>query len=270
MDVKTLLGHRDSAKASMSINAICFTPDEKRMLSAADDGTVRVWDTSSGAELGVLGNHEGSVNDLALLSDGKTLVSLDQSDRIRLWNVDSPLTVGIGQSSRADWKRNAMASQGMRIAATRGSDIVVCRIANRRLQAEHALRHAGSNPNSRVASVCLSPDGQTLAAGGDFGELEFWNVQYGTKISSLTAHPGESVGHLAFLGRGEVLATVGGAGVVGNAYLWDVRTVARLAAIPGHRGPIQGIAPSADGRRFATLGGEDKSIIVWDYDQARE
>ena len=36
-----------------------FSPDGARIVSGADDNTVRVWDASSGAELLVLRGHEG-------------------------------------------------------------------------------------------------------------------------------------------------------------------------------------------------------------------
>jgi WD40 repeat protein len=47
-----------------------------------------------------------------------------------------------------------------------------------------------------------------------------------------------------------------------TAYLWDARTVRRLAALREHRGPVLSLAFSPDARTLAS-GGEDGRIVLW-------
>jgi WD40 repeat protein len=263
--VKTLLGHRKTGDLYAMINAVCFTPDEARMLTAGDDGTVRVWDTATGKELRTIGNRQGKFKGLVLLSDGKTLVTADDSGTMQMWDMNSGVSGASVSVSGEAQNRIAATAQGVRLAAMQQNEVVLYRVTDNGMQREHAFQHSKSQPHSRLASVCFSPDGQTLVGGGDLGELEFWNVEEKRMTRMMTAHPSEAVMDLAFLGQGEVLATAGGAGIAGRAYFWDSKSAARLAEIPGHKGPVRGIAASADGRRFATLGTEDKSIIVWQY-----
>ena len=50
---------------SGKINTIAFSPDDSRLLTAAADGTLRLWDTASGASLLRLGSGRGSVDSAA-------------------------------------------------------------------------------------------------------------------------------------------------------------------------------------------------------------
>ena len=63
---------RDTAAGSI---AIAFGPDGTRMASASADGTVRVWDTSTGKPIVVFSGHEGVVNGVAFHPDGHRIAS---------------------------------------------------------------------------------------------------------------------------------------------------------------------------------------------------
>src|SRR5512139_2166254 len=65
---RTLVGHRDQAWD------VAFAPDGRTLASASPDGTVRVWDAATGAELASL-LHPAGVTSLAWAPDGRTLAS---------------------------------------------------------------------------------------------------------------------------------------------------------------------------------------------------
>src|SRR5262249_13933566 len=52
-----------------------------------EDGTVRLWETDTGTEIGVLEGHRGAVVALAFLPDGKGLVSGGTDTTALLWDV---------------------------------------------------------------------------------------------------------------------------------------------------------------------------------------
>src|SRR5262249_29757588 len=56
------------------INAMVLPPDGKAVLTAGGDGTVRVWDVSTGKELRRFGAFRSAVQSIALSPDGKRLV----------------------------------------------------------------------------------------------------------------------------------------------------------------------------------------------------
>jgi WD40 repeat protein len=47
-----------------------------------------------------------------------------------------------------------------------------------------------------------------------------------------------------------------------TARVWDGKTFAEVAVLPGHDGPVASVAVSADGARIAT-GSYDKTVRVW-------
>ena len=57
------------------LNSLAFLPGDRRLVSAAEDGSVRVWDVTSGGQLAQLAGHTGPVNRLALSPDGACLAS---------------------------------------------------------------------------------------------------------------------------------------------------------------------------------------------------
>jgi WD40 repeat protein len=75
--------------AECAVLSVAITPDGRRIVSGSDDETVRVWDTSSGAQLAVLRGHEGRVECVAVTPDGGRIVSGSRDKTVRVWDANS-------------------------------------------------------------------------------------------------------------------------------------------------------------------------------------
>jgi WD40 repeat protein len=65
-----------------------FSPDSRRLVTASDDGTARVWDVGTGALLQVLVEPSGeSINTAWFSSDGKLVVTASNDGTSRIWNA---------------------------------------------------------------------------------------------------------------------------------------------------------------------------------------
>ena len=65
-----------------------------RVFSGSHDGTVRIWDPTTGKQMRQVPAHRGTVNALALSPDGQTLASGHDDGSISLWRLPTLELVG--------------------------------------------------------------------------------------------------------------------------------------------------------------------------------
>ncbi|RTL68368.1 MAG: TIR domain-containing protein, partial [Hyphomicrobiales bacterium] len=77
-----LCGHRGSVAIA------AFSPDGRRIVTASDDNTARVWDVERGSEIATLKGHEGPVQSAAFSPDGRRIVTASYDNTARVWDVE--------------------------------------------------------------------------------------------------------------------------------------------------------------------------------------
>src|SRR5204862_29931 len=68
---------------------VAYSPNGKRLASASQDGTVKVWDVETRRELRTYTGHTEMVRAVAFSPDGKLIASAGGDKDIRLWEADT-------------------------------------------------------------------------------------------------------------------------------------------------------------------------------------
>ncbi|MBD2426104.1 AAA family ATPase [Phormidium sp. FACHB-1136] len=109
-----------------------------------------------------------------------------------------------------------------------------------------------------VLSVAISPDGETIISGGDFGVVRLWNRSGQSLGQIITGHDG-AVNSVAISSDGE---TVVSGGDDGTMRLWSLSGQSLGQPIIGHDGAVNSVAISSNGETVIS-GGDDGTVRLW-------
>ena len=110
-----------------------------------------------------------------------------------------------------------------------------------------------------VERMSFSPDGRTLATGGNDNTLRLWDVSAQMEIGTLEGHTG-GPDIIFFSPDGRTLASRDDDKTL---RLWDVETQTQIHTLEGHTGTVESVSFSPDGRTLAS-GGQDNIVRLWD------
>jgi hypothetical protein len=98
-----------------------FSPDGRKLLTGLSNGTLRLVDAASGAELAVLRGHEGPVGCGRFSPDGQKVITASDDHTARLWDAASGAELAVLRGHEGP-VRHATFSPDGRKAFTRSSD----------------------------------------------------------------------------------------------------------------------------------------------------
>jgi RNA polymerase sigma factor (sigma-70 family) len=227
-------------------NVRCALSADSSLLATCHSGkdtVFRLWDLRTGKELrSFKGTNPRWVNCLSFTRDGKTLLAAGHhtvgfdvatGKELFAWRLKplpntsgGRLVVGgrvLTEDDEIAWRAVAVSPDGA---------LVAC------------ILTAGGFSHAKVAdriALCDARTGKFLRRWGDSGKPAPWGEQ------------------ILFSPDGRLLASSDGDAV----HLWEVATGKVICTLRGHRGQIQSLAFSANGRRLAS-GSPDSTVLLWD------
>ncbi len=246
---------RNLKKHDAVIRDVALRTDGLMAASASDDGTVKLWQRNIYLLIPLYG-HEDTIWDLATSPDGKFIASVGDS-HLRLWQANGKM-----------WQKVGSSDQGIRAVAFSPDSQIVAISKNARIElwdlkdiqkSPTQPRTVFTGHQAAVYAIAVSPDGQTIASGGDDKTIKLWHPD-GKLLQSIVAH-NERIWKIAFTPDGQAIAS---ASEDGTVKLWQ--TDGTLLATLNHQGgAVWGVAISPQGDLIASSSRDD-TVKLWKLD----
>ncbi|MGH9846115.1 MAG: WD40 repeat domain-containing protein [Blastocatellia bacterium] len=212
---------------------LAFSPDGKWFVSGGGDGMIKIWDARTGALKRTLNGHSLEVTSVVISPDGKRLASATGGVHWR--DKSAPPASGEPVHELKLWE----VETGKPLRTLTGF-------------------------KKGISAIVFSPDGRTVAGGGDDKSVRFWNAETGEPERELKG-ASASITCLAFAPDGRSLA----AGALDKQIrVWDAQTGALKQTLSGHENNVACVAFSPDGKMIAS-GDASSAAKLWEAGSGR-
>lgn len=215
---------------SRKVSDAAFHNDDKHVAIGQQDGTIQVWDTSTGKEVARLMHeqtqrfHPGETY-VAYTLDGKLLLSSRAGGMARVWEAAT------GKPIR-DFEWNP---------------------------------DAGGMFGSPTVALATTFDGKRAAISGSGGRTVLWDLEANRPVYAFNAHINEHLSTAAVFSR-DCRQLLHGVETAGTVVVWDMATqkeLRRLESPPGFEATVTSVACSPNGK-IAAAGLANHRIHLWE------
>ena len=274
----TLRGHKNR------VSALAFSPDGKTLITGSYGGSIRAWDTTIGSKRFTSLGHFGNALGLVFPETGSTLTSVHLTPnwsgvQLKNWDVSTGNQLSI-HFLHTNGAFGTISPDGKTIITDDYWEHNITQLWD--VKAKRVRTALKGRPKKRKpmrtsfrAGFTFSPDGTTVASGGQDNVVRLWDTTArqpsGLKkffgvftdnrsprltIQGHTVH----VRTLAFSPDGKMLA---GGSNDSTVYLWDAHTGTKFSTFMAHTDRISALAFSPDGKTLAS-GSQSGEICLWD------
>ena len=231
--------------------------DEKYLATASADGTARVWETTTGKEVGRIRQHNAFVRAVTFSPDGRYLATASLDNTARVWETTSgrPITPPLKHANGV--VAAAFSPDGQYLATASWDNTARVWETSSGRPVTPPLPHNGG-----VVAVAFSPDGKSLATVSADRTARVWettNSQPFAHLKHRLQHDA-AVSAVAFSPDGQYLAT---ASWDNTARVWETTSGQPVTPPLPHKGGVVAVDFSPDGKFLATASW-DNTARVWE------
>ena len=234
-----------------------YSADGSRIVTAARDSAVRIWDATTGAARRRLSAPAGVPRRyfvVAMSPDERLIAAVDASGAtVRVWDAATGAAVADLSNVAAEWPFVAFSADGRWLATTGGNDVHVFDVAT--------WAPVVTIESARVRGLAFDPHGPHLVIGTAEGEASIWDLPSGARRHHLH-EIGEPIDAVAFSPDGRLVAT---AAHDGAAQIWDAASGRLISHLARRSGRIQALEFDPTSRLLLSADA-DGVVVVSDLD----
>jgi WD40 repeat protein/serine/threonine protein kinase len=249
-EIRRFEGHTNGAWG------IAISPDGRHALSGAGDGTVRLWDVTTGREVRRFSGHNEYVEAVAFSPDGRQALTAGHDRTVHLWDVQTGNEIRVFKGHTNIIHNVAFSPDGRR-ALSAGDDDTM-RLWD--LESGQELRRFPG-----FCGLAFSPDGRLALSGEASGRIGLWDVETGAGVRQLLGHQRKVTGVVFLPGGRQALSCSHD----GTLRLWDLDSGQEIRRFSGHTDIVNRVAITRHGR-YALSASGDKTVRLWDLQAGKE
>lgn len=260
----TLLEYRDYAlpvslmRHDGDVLSAEFSPDGKRIVTASEDNSARVWDTQNGKPLTDPMKHDKPVESAEFSPDGRWIVTSSEDKTARVWDSRNGRPVSEPMRHDSEVLSARFSPDGKRVATASRDETARIWDAESGRPLTEPMKHGNI-----VCSAEFSPDGKRIVTASWDYSAHIWDAVTGQSLFELKHDSAVCWAEFSPDGKKVVTASYDKA-----ARIWDAQTGHALTAPMMHHGAVWSAKFSPDGKKIVTAPA-DGIAHVWDAETGR-
>ena len=245
----TLIGHAGD------VCIVAVSPDGFRAVTGSVDGSVKLWYTGTGRQLGNIMDLGGRVT-CTRFSPNSEYLAIAVDSTVRIYNSSTVKRLVEFREHDKLIQSLSFSPTGKRIVTASGDHTVRVWETESGIELVAIKEHSGP-----LCSASFSPNGDEILTGSHNSFVSVWNSSTGKNRLLLNCRSRVNV--VEYLPGGEYFIT-GCAN--GSVSIWANASRRLLCEIQGHKGAVNNIGFTPHGDRLVTSG-EDGTIRVWNMEE---
>jgi WD40 repeat protein len=236
------------------VTSVAYSSDGKYILTGGKDGTARLWDAATGAEIHQV-SAGSEVAHVCFAGDGQTF-AVFTAGRAQGYSTDK---------GTLSWSYSSTGSNSGCLSSD-GGEVVLTGSTFLRTYSPQKRSSFTAGKKGKTTCAAYSPDSSFYAYGDALGFVHVHRIDVKKDVGTYLTHKAAAVTCLAVCAGAVPRIVSGGADNV----IW-VRSGVKLQSVKrltGHTGPVTDVSLTGDGKLLASSS-EDRTVRVWDAAPAR-
>jgi WD40 repeat protein len=250
------------------IISLDWNPKDQRLLSAADDNTVRIWNQPRISEQSSrLPGHSGLIKTLAWSSDGSKLASAGEDRAVRVWDAATGKPLQTIQGHRGRVVAVAWNNDGTKIASGAADEMLIVwdAVTEKFVATQRGHVNELAATKDTFTSIDWDSVGRRLISGGYDGDVKVYYLDsliIHSEPYKLEDFPPRLTNNVKWLARDQIAFAVNG-----DVVLWDTTTGQKIDELScGEKQYTNSGDVSTDETRIVGIpGNAEGTICVWDF-----